>query len=314
MPRTKQQVSSKNSFSLGTVCSSFLLHCESAMNLSTHTLMAYRSDLYDAQSFLGIRRKIRLIDKEMLRSYIKELREIRCLKEATIKRRLATLKILFKWSINESILEGNPFDTLNERIRLPLLLPRALDSGDQIALTKALMRRGPVDDFESLRDKAAIQILLGTGIRVGELVAISRNDVSLSNKCVVIHGKGNRQRLIYLLQKPLFRSVEKYLDACKDIFPKAEKLLLSGNGKALSTANIRASLKKTCAGAGLLRHITPHMLRHTCATHWLELGLDIRHVQKLLGHQSISTTEIYTHVSDRGLRDALERAYLGGQR
>jgi site-specific recombinase XerD len=314
MPSQKKQVSKKTTLTLGKVCVDFLLHCESAMNLSIHTLMAYRSDLEDAQVFFGNRKKFRLIDKDILRRYIKELRETRCLKESTIKRRLATLKVLFRWSIRELILEINPFETLNERIRIPQLLPRALDRGDQASLTKVLVKPVNCEDFETLRDRAAVQILLGTGIRVGELVAIKRNDVSLSNKCVVIHGKGNRQRLVYLLQKPVFRHLEKYLEYCKINFPSAEKLLISIDGNALSTANIRTALRKICSGAGLLKHVTPHMLRHTCATHWLELGLDIRHVQKLLGHQSISTTEIYTHVSDRGLRDALERAYSGEKR
>jgi site-specific recombinase XerD len=299
---------------LATVSANFLSHCESSMTLSKHTLMAYKGDLCDSKKFFGLRKKMRAIDKDTLRSYIKDLRENRRLKESTIKRRLATLKVLFRWSMLEQFIQVNPFDTLNERIRLPQLLPRALDRHDQASLSKVLSRRCRADDFENLRDSAAIQVLLGTGIRVGELVAITRNDVSLSNKCLVIHGKGNRQRLVYLLQKPLYRSVEKYFDASKAAFPNAEKLLLSGSGTALSTANIRVSLRKTCAGAGLLKHVTPHMLRHTCATHWLELGLDIRHVQKLLGHQSISTTEIYTHVSDRGLRDALERAYSGERR
>jgi site-specific recombinase XerD len=314
MPSEKKLIVQNCNLTFGKVCTNFLVHCTSAMNLSAHTHMAYRGDLEDAQAFLGYRKTFRLIDKEILRRYIKDLRENRCLKESTIKRRLATLKVLFRWSIQELMLEVNPFETLNERIRIPQLLPRALDRSDQASLTKVLAKQVYSEDFESLRDRAAIQILLGTGIRVGELVAIERNDVSLSNKCVVIHGKGNRQRLVYLLQKPVFRGVEKYLEYCKNNFPNAEKLFVSIEGNGLSTANVRTSLRKICSGAGLLKHVTPHMLRHTCATHWLELGLDIRHVQKLLGHQSISTTEIYTHVSDRGLRDALQRAYSGEKR
>jgi site-specific recombinase XerD len=310
MPIQKRKVVKPNCLTFTTVSENFLSHCETAMSLSRHTIMAYAGDIFDAKKFLGSKKQIRFVDKDTLRSYIKEQRELRCLKESTIKRRLATLKVLFRWAMLEQLIEVNPFDTLNEKIRLPQLLPKALDRSDQASLNRALTRRVQTEDFETLRDRAAIQVLLGTGIRVGELVAITRNDVSLSNKCLVIHGKGNRQRLVYLLQKPLFRSVEKYFDSCKNIFPNADRLLLSISGKALSTANVRASLRKTCGGAGLLKHVTPHMLRHTCATHWLELGLDIRHVQKLLGHQSISTTEIYTHVSDRGLRDALERAYL----
>ncbi|WP_186164025.1 tyrosine-type recombinase/integrase [Burkholderia gladioli] len=203
---------------------------------------------------------------------------------------------------------------LNERIRLPKRLPRALDRGDRESLRKALIWCRGTDDFDAIRSKIAVHLLLDTGIRVGELVAIDLTDVSLASGSLVIHGKGNRQRLVYLLQKPLYRKMEKYLAYRQSVQASSERLFVSAGGRPISTVSVRAELRRISRAAGIARHVTPHMLRHTCATQWLEGGLDIRYVQKLLGHQSISTTEIYTHVSDQGLREALFRATGGFRR
>jgi len=292
----------------------FLRHCRSAISLSHHTLKAYCSDLDDTQQFFGLRKKLDSVDRDQLRQYIRHLREQRLFKETTIKRRLASLKLLFKWAIAEEFIKTNPFDSLNERIRLPKRLPRALDRGDQAALRKALVIHARNDDFNVIRNKTIIHLLLDTGIRVGELVAINLSDLSLTNGCLVINGKGNRQRLVYLLKKPLYRKIEQYIASRKAMFGGGEKLFITSSGGEIQTPNVRVALRGISQNAGVIRHVTPHMLRHTCATQWLEDGLDIRYVQKLLGHQSISTTEIYTHVSDQGLREALARVGREGKR
>lgn len=292
----------------------FLRHCGSAVNLSQNTLRAYGSDLDDAHRYLGRRGKVKEIRTEHLRRYIEHLREQRRLKETTIKRRLASLKLLFKWVHRERLIDEDPFDALNERIRLPKRLPRALDRSDRESLRKAVALCPKADDFDAIRKKTAIHLLLDTGIRVGELAAIGLRDLSLANGSLLIQGKGNRQRLVYLLQKPLRRKVERYLAYRQAIPTASDRLFVSTNGKPIGPAAVRAELRGVSRAAGIARHVTPHMLRHTCATQWLEAGLDIRYVQKLLGHQSISTTEIYTDVSDQGLREALFRATGGFRR
>lgn len=292
----------------------FLRHCGSAVSLSPHTMRAYCSDLDDTQKYFGLRKSLESVEKNHLRQYIRHLRENRRFKETTIKRRLASLKLMFKWAIQEEIVEINPFDSLNERIRLPKRLPRALDRSEQASLRKAVQFTPRTDDFNEVRNKTAIHLLLDTGIRVGELVAINLDDLSLANGCLLIHGKGNRQRFVYLLQKPLHRKIEQYLTWRSSIPTCTEKMFVSSDGRAIRSPHVRVALKDMTKTVGIAKHITPHMLRHTCATQWLESGLDIRYVQKLLGHQSISTTEIYTHVSDQGLREALFRAGGGKKR
>jgi len=293
-------------------CTRFMNHCRSAMSLSEHTLRAYESDQKSVEKYFGSRRKLETVTKDDLRQYIRHLREQRRFKESSIKRRLASLKLLFRWALRESEIVTNPFDTLDERIRLPKTLPRALDRCHISLLRKAIAPAVRSDSFDELGRKTAIHLLLGTGIRVGELANIRIEDVSLPDRCLKVHGKGNRQRLVYLLSAPLYRTLNHYLTKRRQIGLHSGRLFITSTGLDLTPQRIRASLHGIATSAGIDRHLTPHMLRHTCATQWLEAGLDIRYVQKLLGHQSISTTEIYTHVSDQGLREALLRAN-GGQ-
>ena len=290
------------------VSEQFLNHCRSAVSLSTHTLRAYESDLNDVRRYFGSNKKISVVGTEDLRSYIRYLRDQRKFKETSIKRRIACMKLLFRWAQREAVVESNPFETLNERIRLPRRLPRSLDSIDTAQLKKAITQTCNRDDFDLLSNKTAIHLLLETGIRVGELTSIGITDVSVYDQCIRIDGKGNRQRLVYLLSPSVHKALELYLRKRLLIHSDSNKLFVTENGRALTPPKVRLALRNICKQAHITTHITPHMLRHTCATRWLEAGLDIRHVQKLLGHHSISTTEIYTHVSDQSLREALTRA------
>jgi integrase/recombinase XerD len=292
---------------LADACDKFMEHCRTALTLSSHTLRAYEGDLRQIGQFLGHKKALSRIGKEELRQLIRHLRETRGAKESSIKRRIASLKLLFKWAIQEALLDTNPFDKLNERIRLPRRLPRALDRHDTQRLAASISPLFETDDVSLACRKTAIHLLLETGIRVSELTHIRLEDLSLSDHSIRIHGKGNRQRLVYFLSPSLKTSIERYLNHRRRLDTQHERLLLTSNARPLTPPLVRLWLKETATACGVSRHVTPHMLRHTCATRWLEHGLDIRFVQKLLGHHSISTTEIYTHVSDQGLRQALGR-------
>jgi site-specific recombinase XerD len=311
---TQQSHTGRPRIGLQDACGGFMGHCRTALSLSKHSLLAYESDLNEAINFIGPKKQLRSIDKDQLRAYLKYMRSTRQLKESTIKRRLAILKLLFKWAIQDEVIKFNPFDSLNERIRLPKRLPRALDRGDLALLMKALSKPTKVGDFEEIRNKAATHLLLTTGIRVGELSEIRTSDLSISNESIVIHGKGNRQRLVYLTLRSVRRVLEKYIVNRDKLRVPTDRLFVSIDGKPFQPSHVRPILAEIAKRAQLSRHVTPHMLRHTCATYWLEAGLDIRYVQKLLGHHSISTTEIYTHVSDQSLREALARAAGGLKR
>ena len=289
----------------------FLTHCGSAISLSKHTLRAYASDLKDAGAFFMRKGRQDAIAKDDIRQYIRHMREERALKESTIKRRLASLKLLFRWLCEEEAITSNPFTGLNERIRLPRQLPRTLDRSHTALLHRAVSRPSGAHDFDAFSRRTAIQLLLETGIRVGELSNILVDDLSLADHVLRIRGKGNRQRIVYILAAPLRHALQRYLEQRQKVQATGARLFITANGHSLTPPRLRQSLREIATTAGIQRRVTPHMLRHTRATRWLEAGLDIRHVQKLLGHHSISTTEIYTHVSDQGLLEALRRAGVG---
>lgn len=292
-------------------CELFIEHCGSAINLSEHTLRAYSGDLRHAQDFMGHKVELKSVKKECLRQYMGYMRNELDLKESTIKRRVACLKLFFKWACHEAIIESNPFDALNDRIRLPKRLPRTIDSADACKLRKITAPSGRESGYDLSCKKVAIGLLLETGVRVGELSSINIDDVSLADRSIKIHGKGNRQRYVYFLSPNVADAVSAFMAKRKRVRLRSERLLVSYDGSHLTPPSVRKILRDFTQLAGISRKITPHMLRHTCATQWLESGLDIRYVQKLLGHHSISTTEIYTHVSDQSLKDALIRANEG---
>ena len=288
---------------------SFLSYHNAVTNLSKHTKKAYESDLRDFREHVGEHVATHDVNKDALRAYIRHMRDKRELKETTIKRRIACLKLFFRWAREEAMLSDNPFESLKERIRLPKRLPRVLGKDDAFRLEDAVACDLKADSVQILARKIAIGLLIATGIRVGELVNIGFDDLDMIDGSIRIHGKGNRQRIVYIIDPTLAKSISRMLMLLRTDTQENSKLFTTATGKPISTDQVRRILRRTAHSAGISRTTTPHMLRHTAATRWLEAGLDIRYVQKLLGHHSISTTEIYTHVSDRGLRDALKRLF-----
>lgn len=281
-------------------------HCQSVLNLSTHTLRAYEGDLLGFQKFFNTDPLISSLHKDSLRIYFRNAREKNGYKDSSLRRKAACLKLMFKWAVNECYLDHSPFDGLNEKFRLPKRLPRCIDSENAEKLRCALYKQGE-KKISAWAYKAGVLILLETGIRIGELVKIELDDISLSDQCIRIQGKGNRQRIVYLFSDATYIATKNYFHLRKTIESDSTKFFVTDSGNQITTQSVRKFLKNLAMDHDIVPHITPHMLRHTCATQWLTDGLDIRHVQKLLGHYSISTTEIYTHVSDHSLRIALQR-------
>lgn len=234
--------------------SSFLAHCRSAISLSKHTLRAYTADLKDAGNFFKTKAPNPAVTKDDLRQYIRYLREERALKESSIKRRLATLKLLFRWLCEEEILDSNPFSGLNERIRLPRRLPRTLDRSHTALLQKAVSTTDQRSNFDVLCQKTAIQLLLETGIRVGELSSVSLDDLSLADRSLKIQGKGNRQRIVFILSPALQRSLKQYLSKRKRSAPTATDCLLLEqdlNSRRQEYVNRLKKLRQLLASSGM---------------------------------------------------------------
>ncbi len=302
-------------------CENFLVHCRVAKKLSVNTLAAYAIDLQEFRRFAGADTAVAAVDRQRLRGYLAHLADERGLKATSVKRRVACLKVMFRWLELDEVITVNPFHRLRAVIRLPKRLPRALSAEEAAklrttALALAGLRRplsnsaasmAATTDFRAVTTLVAVEILLCTGMRVGELATVGLGDLARVDGTITVNGKGSRQRQVFLSNEEI-ALVGAYLPLRSGRHPRDDRLIVTEDGVAATTDHLRRLVRDVAEAANLQRRVTPHMLRHTAATQFLENGLDIRFVQRLLGHQSITTTEGYTHVSNASLKAAILRA------
>jgi integrase/recombinase XerD len=290
----------------------FLEHCRLAKSLAANTLRAYHGDLSDFARAAGSHTALDAIDKTSVRDYVRTLRDVRRLHASTVRRRVAALKVFFRWLEREELVTLSVFHRLDLPIRLPHRLPRALDPQEMRRLLQtahaATQQSSATSDYDALLLHFIVVVLFTTGLRVGELTAVRLDDVSLREATINVRGKGNRERRVYLPGRQAFTVFARFLKARKTIDTPSHALLIQPDGTSLTPQRLRVRLRALGTAAGITRRVTPHMLRHTAATQLLEAGVDIRFVQRLLGHASISTTQIYTQVRDVALKATLGRA------
>ena len=303
------------SYHIGDYAKQFLTHCRLAKSLLPASLMAYKQDLQEMLGFFGNSLCLTQIDKIALQGYIQFLNEERLLKPSSIKRRIATCKNFFHWCRRCGLIEHSPFDGADITIKLPKKLPRYIGEED---VAKLLQGWKNIYDYinqpnfstanQTLTSQLSMAMMLATGIRIGELVRLKLEDVSQDGVDLRIFGKGAKERKVYIAHHGLAMAVKLYrLARLKESSPQAA-LLVNAKGKVLNAQTLRIRLRKLGELTGFQERLTPHRLRHTAATRLIESGTDIRFVQRLLGHSSISTTQIYTHVTDKSLRTALQTA------
>jgi integrase/recombinase XerD len=282
--------------------SQFLFHCRYEKNLSPKTLKAYSIDLRQFLEHLAAELQItalETVDKIALRAYIKSL--FGPLKEKSVKRKVATLKALFHFLEREDAIAVNPFRKMDVRIKETRRLPRTIPLPDLKRLFKHLYRlKQEHPDRDSyaykalVRDIAVLEILFATGARVAEVCHLKDEDVDLRRGRVKILGKGGRERILQLCDEEALETVRDYRGLWGEEVTGNGYFFHNRLGGRLTEQSVRAGLKRYAEGAGMGGKITPHMLRHSVATLLLEEGVDIRYIQHLLGHASISTTQIYT--------------------
>jgi integrase/recombinase XerD len=190
-------------------------------------------------------------------------------------------------------------------VRLPRRLPRSVTADELRLLLSAISRRRPA--FSALLLRLTVILLFTTGLRIGELAAVRLSDIDWNDGIIQVRGKGNRERRVYLVGEEVRILLTRYFKARQRI-AVTDALLVNQRGRAATPQYLRRRLRESAEDAELCRRVTPHMLRHAAATHLIEAGVDIRFVQKLLGHASIATTQMYTHVSDVSLQRTLARA------
>jgi integrase/recombinase XerD len=291
----------------------FVFHCRFEKNLSSSTLKAYEGDLKQFAVFLtdrGFAEDIAAVGKPLLRDFIQHL--FTSLLAKSVKRKVATLKSLFRYLEGEEIVVISPFHNMDIRIREPRRLPRTVPLSTLRRLFKSLYHiKGDVVAESSerrrllVRDIAVLELLFATAARISEICNLKMDDVDLRRGRVRIAGKGGRERLIHVSDPEVLSALNEYCST-KQKPQSGDCFFQNRNGKRLSDHAVRMLLRKHTKKAGIALHLTPHMIRHSVATCLLEDGVDIRYIQHLLGHTSISTTQLYTHVSDKQQRRVLK--------
>ncbi len=288
----------------------FLRYLSTERNASFHTVKSYREDLHSLSEYLATTHgrppppsHIQSID---LRGYVGWLHEKNYAK-STIARRLASMRSFFRFGQREGWMETNPAKPLRTP-RQGRSLPHFL-STDEIGRLLAAPRR---DHPRGLRDRAILETMYAAGLRVSELVGLNDADLDEEEGVLLVRGKGKKERFAPVGSYALraideWRGVRKLATEFQDR-PDAP-LFTNPSGKRLTTRSVGRMLEKYLRQAGLDTRTTPHTLRHSFATHLLDSGADIRAVQELLGHKSLVTTQIYTHLSTAGLKAVYEKAH-----
>jgi integrase/recombinase XerD len=280
-------------------------------NLSAHTIRAYGIDLDDFAAWLSNERFVlEDVDHRTMRSYLGEL-DRQHKSRRTINRRLSAIKTFFSWLVESGELPSDPL-TVVSGPRQPRSLPSVLEEG----AIKQLLSVSDTTTPEGLRNQAFIELLYASGARIAEVAALKVTDLDFRQMQVTLFGKGSKQRIVPLHPLAL-DTLQSYLETVRPkLLEKAKSptsaLFISTRGNAMSADMLRKVFKSVIQQAGLDESLSPHGIRHTFATDLLENGADLRSVQEMLGHASLSTTQIYTHLSIKHLKDTHKRAHPRG--
>lgn len=278
----------------------FLSHLATDLNLSENTIAAYDADLIDFFKWCR-RKKLDSVDQpaNRLYDYLLDLRN-RSLNPATIARRLSTLKHLYKLLVSEGIVRRNPAASI-EGPRLMRRLPQILDQSEM----EQLLSKPKPDTPFGMRDRALLELWYACGLRISEVRTIRVEDLMLELRLLRVLGKGRKERMVPFGSFAR-DACEMYIEAARPVLLKQKPtstLFLNNLGGGLSRMGLWKILKKYTDMCEFSTKVKPHTIRHSCATHLIEAGADIRTVMELLGHADISTTQIYTHLDREYLRE-----------
>jgi integrase/recombinase XerC len=293
--------------SIAGVAEEFLRAAAAERDLSPHTLGAYRSDLTAFNGWaerLGCT-EVGQIDRTVLRRYVAYLAERRYARRS-IARKASALRSMLAWAAGRGLIASSPATDLAVP-KLDQPLPRVMRADDAARLCEL----PPDDDAVGLRDRAILELLYSSGLRVSELCDLDVDEVDTSQGMVQVTGKGRKQRRIPVgvpAQKAMQRYVSDARLALMDGKNGAHALFLNRRGRRMNPRSVRAMITKYLKAEGA-PSASPHTLRHSFATHLLDNGADLRAVQELLGHESLATTQIYTHVSTERLRAVYEQSH-----
>ena len=286
----------------------FLLEHKSTNNLQSKTIKAYTSDLNSFINYLKLN-EISEMNEIVIINYINELQNVRKLKDTSIQRHLLTLKIFFNF-LDEKGIISNPIQKLNIKFKKEKKLPKTISITEVKSLLQVFTNSrntSKFKQFENYRDLALLDLLISTGIRIGEASSICLSDVSLDNRLILIHGKGRKQRMIYISSDETWNNLINWIKIRNKYDIDNNNLFVNKYLNPLSIHAIEVIYNKYKTKANINKDSTPHYLRHTFATNLLSNGADIRSVQEILGHANISTTQIYTEVSNNRKIEVMQK-------
>ena len=276
----------------------FLSYLEVERNYSPHTITNYAVDLQEFRGFLG-ELSVEKVEYLTLRKFLGELRT-KNHRPRTLARKISTLRSFFKFLQRENIIQNNPALLLTTP-KLDKRLPEFLDEQEMLRFVEA----PAPGKIAGKRDRAILETLYSTGIRVSELVGLNIDSVDFIGNSARVMGKGKKERMVPIGQHAL-EAIQTYLD---ERVHRSPALFLNKNGKRLTTRSISNITAKHIRTVSVHCHVSPHVVRHSFATHLLNRGADLRSVQELLGHANLSTTQIYTHVTTERLKKVYDQAH-----
>lgn len=280
---------------LVSLISNYIEVIEHIKKLSPNTIKAYRIDLHQFASFT----KNILANKDMIKQYIVYLNQQ--FAPRSVKRKIASVRAFYRELSINGILKKNPFDQLEIRIHTPKQLPRTIPQQIIQSILQSAYSEYSHGNRIALRNIMVLELLFNTGLRVSELCSLERDNFSLDDDGLrlLVNGKGSKERVIQLVTPELLKLSKLYYQTYAQQIHQHSAIFYNRNGKRISPQSVQRIINRYLKKLNLQNHITPHMFRHTFATSLLEAGMDIRYIQSLLGHSSISTTQIYTHVTTK---------------
>ena len=296
--------------------SSFLEHLIVEKGFSRNTWEAYRNDLEQFEQFLEERLNGQAgggppwlaVDLNLLNQYITDLRDRKGYRDTTTARKVAAIKSFFSFLLLNGDISEDPTESLGSP-RIGRTLPKCLSEDDVTRLLDVAAKAGTP---EGTRDATILELLYATGLRVSELVSLNVSDIDFEEAYIRCWGKGSKERLVYLYPRAVME-LRQYLGSARRSLLGSHKgenaLFVNHRGERLTRQWVWSILKTYSKKANIDEGITPHTLRHSFATHLLQNGASLRHVQELLGHSSISTTQVYTHLTNHHLRQEYEKSH-----
>ncbi len=286
----------------------FLEYLTVELGLSANTRQAYERDLRLFCKTLGFKNSDALVNvsREQITGYMTQLKE-KGLAAATIARKLAAIKAFYRFMTAEGYMDSNPAEVVEAGTK-GIKLPRVLSEDEVVRL----LNQPDITTAEGFRDRTMLEVLYATGMRVSELINLTLERVDLNMKYIIAFGKGSKERIVPL-GSVAAEFLQQYLEKVRPKLTHADRntniVFLAFGGHELTRQRFWQIIRAYGRKANINKALTPHILRHSFATHLLDNGADLRSVQELLGHSDISTTQIYTHLTNKRLRDIYAKAH-----